>query len=143
VKYAESKPELKVMVGFSRRCTLRLPTARWATFVKGIDDQSTSHTKQLINGLHRVKRVESTLSILLLVICMMRLGFSFSTARLVGGYSLIVVSPSNLILFSQFYTSPSFHTYLPLISCQISPFSHFFLSPTIPNTTILKDHVPS
>jgi predicted dehydrogenase len=32
VKYAESKPELKVMVGFSRRCTLRLPTARWASF---------------------------------------------------------------------------------------------------------------
>jgi hypothetical protein len=104
------------------------------------DIQSTSHTKQLISGLHRAKRVESTLSILLLVICMMKLGFSFSIVRLVGGYLLIVVSPDNLILFPRFSTFPSSDMYLPLFPSYVSPSFHSFPSHTTPINPIVKKH---
>jgi hypothetical protein len=144
VKYAESKPELKVMVGFSRRCTYPHRQVgqchRWLRTKVDAKIQSTNRTKQLINGSHRAKRVGSTLSILLLVIYMMRLGFSFSIVRLVGGFSLIVVSlsdihsfPHPIILFLLCTSRYSFFT------SHIPPSSPHFPFCTISNLTIVKD----
>jgi hypothetical protein len=98
-----------------------------------------NRTKQLISGLHRAKRVGSTLSILLLVIYMMRLGFSFSIVRLVGGYLLIVVSLSNILSFPH----PIFLSLLStprhsLFTSHISPSCLYFPFRTIPKITIIK-----